>query len=113
MATSTDYELLKYVWDAWRNASGKLVKEQYRAYIALSNRGAKADGFADTGAWWRSWYEDDAFPQKLEEIFYQILPLYEQLYAYVRKVLRDRVYGRDKITNILPSHVLGNMWAQE
>jgi peptidyl-dipeptidase A len=112
LAKSRDYDLLKYAWESWRDVSGKPIKNTYKQFVDLSNQGARNDGFEDTGAWWRSWYEDPTFEEEIEKLWYQVLPLYEQLYAYVRKTLRDRVYF-SKIKNVLPAHVLGNMWAQE
>jgi peptidyl-dipeptidase A len=73
-------------------------------------------GFADTGAWWRSWYDtgDSSFnfSQTIDNLFMQVLPLYEELHTYVRRQLRQHYSGRFS-SSAIPAHILGNMWAQE
>jgi peptidyl-dipeptidase A len=44
MATSTNYEELEYVWKAWRDASGKNMREDYKAYVDIVNAAAKLNG---------------------------------------------------------------------
>ncbi|MCP3661004.1 MAG: hypothetical protein GY696_00675, partial [Gammaproteobacteria bacterium] len=112
LATSTDYNLLQYVWGAWRNATGRKVKALYKQYVQLGNLGAKHAGFQDLGDAWRSSYEDPTFKQDLEKLWQQILPLYEQIHAYVRMSL-NKIYPGKFGTSAIPAHILGNMWAQE
>ncbi|XP_036071256.1 angiotensin-converting enzyme-like, partial [Oryzias melastigma] len=59
MAKSRSYQKLLFVWEAWRNAAGAPQKKLYSRFVELSNKAARADGFADTGAVWRSWYESE------------------------------------------------------
>lgn len=113
MANSRSYKTLLYAWEAWRNASGVPLKELYPRFVELSNNASQADGFADTGAEWRSWYESDTFEQDLEELYRTIEPLYQNLHAFVRRQLYNQ-YG-PKYINLkgpIPAHLLGNMWAQ-
>lgn len=113
MASSRSYKRLLYAWDAWRNASGVPLKEIYPQFVNLSNKASQADGYADTGAEWRSWYESETFEQDLEEIYRTIEPLYLNLHAFVRRQLYNQ-YG-PKYINLkgpIPAHLLGNMWAQ-
>lgn len=73
-------------------------------------------GFADTGAYWRSWYESDTFEQDLEHLYRTIEPLYQNLHAFVRRKLYNQ-YG-PKYINLkgpIPAHLLGmlsrlNLW---
>ncbi|KAJ3608492.1 hypothetical protein NHX12_025539 [Muraenolepis orangiensis] len=70
-------------------------------------------GFADTGAYWRSWYETPTFEQDLEQLYKTVEPLYKQLHAFVRRQLFNQ-YG-SKYINLkgpIPAHLLGNMWSQ-
>lgn len=112
MAKSRDYDTLSYVWKSWRDAVGKPIKEKYLEFVSLSNKGAKAGGFNDTGAFWRWPYEDPNFPSTVEKLWYQLLPLYEQLHTYVRRRLMNKYKGRFN-SSAIPSHILGNMWAQD
>lgn len=43
MAKSSDYDELKYVWKAWRDATGAKMKNLYQEYVALSNEVARAN----------------------------------------------------------------------
>uniref|UniRef100_A0A8C4IMK9 Angiotensin-converting enzyme n=1 Tax=Dicentrarchus labrax TaxID=13489 RepID=A0A8C4IMK9_DICLA len=113
MANSRSYKRLLYVWEGWHNASGVPLKQHYPRFVELSNKASQADGFADTGADWRSWYETETFEQDLEHLYRTIEPLYQNLHAFVRRQLYNQ-YG-PKYINLkgpIPAHLLGNMWAQ-
>lgn len=60
---------------------------------------------------WRSKYEDDKLIEKVDEIWNEVQPLYNELHKYVRYQLRD-LYGDkiDKKSDFIPVHLLGNMW---
>uniref|UniRef100_A0A671V1T5 Angiotensin-converting enzyme n=1 Tax=Sparus aurata TaxID=8175 RepID=A0A671V1T5_SPAAU len=113
MANSRSYKRLLYAWEGWHNASGVPLRDHYPKFVELSNKASKADGFADTGADWRSWYETETFEQDLEQLYRTIEPLYQNLHAFVRRQLYKQ-YG-PKYINLkgpIPAHLLGNMWAQ-
>ncbi len=112
MAESRDYDLLRYVWEKWRNATGAKMLSLYKEYVQLGNKGAKAAGYHDMGDWWRSSYEDPRFQADTEKLWRQLLPLYEQLHAYVRRKLIETYPGRFQ-TSAVPAHIFGNMWAQQ
>nr|AMO02511.1 angiotensin-converting protein 1 [Tityus serrulatus] len=114
LTKSRNYDELAYIWKAWRDVSGKRVKDKYIRFIELSNKAAELNGFRDTGELWRERYESDTFQQEIEQLWQQIRPLYEQLHAYVRRKLIN-IYGSDKIRHDgpIPAHILGNMWAQD
>jgi peptidyl-dipeptidase A len=59
LATSHDPARLKEVWLGW-HAQSPAYKHDYAKYVELSNKGARAMGFADTGALWRSRYDMSA-----------------------------------------------------
>lgn len=113
MATSRDPEELRYVWRAWREASGKPLRQSYLRFVQLANEAASLNGFEDAGEHWRSDYETDTLREDLEELWEKLRPLYEQLHAYVRNKLRQK-YGEEivPIDGPIPAHLLGNMWAQ-
>ncbi|XP_067869242.1 angiotensin-converting enzyme [Heterodontus francisci] len=113
MATSDNYDELLFAWNGWRDASGKKMRTNFKRYVELSNKAAKLNGHADTGAFWRSLYDSETFEADLENIYNQLKPLYLNLHAYVRRALHKK-YGK-KYINLkgpIPAHLLGNMWAQ-
>ncbi|XP_068611055.1 angiotensin-converting enzyme [Brachionichthys hirsutus] len=113
MATSRSYKKLLYAWEGWHNASGVPLKTLYPAFVELSNKASQADGFADTGDEWRSWYDSPTFEEDLEGLYRTIEPLYQNLHAFVRRQLYNK-YG-PKYINLkgpIPAHLLGNMWSQ-
>jgi len=114
LATSHDPARLKEVWAGW-HAQSPAYKQDYAKYVELSNKGARAMGYADTGALWRSRYDmaPDAFSAEMERLWQQVKPLYDSLHTYTRYKLRQ-AYGPDVVPadGPIPAHLLGNMWAQ-
>ncbi|XP_065335573.1 angiotensin-converting enzyme-like isoform X1 [Cloeon dipterum] len=112
LATSRDYEELKYVWSQWRDASGANMRSNYQSYVTLSNKAAQANGFENMGTMWQADFETPDFQADIDRLWAEVKPLYDRLHAYALKKLRD-VYG-DQIPagDKIPAHLLGNMWAQ-
>jgi peptidyl-dipeptidase A len=114
LATSRDPARLKDVWLGW-HAQSPAYKQDYAKYVAVSNKGARAMGAADTGALWRSFYDmpPEAFSAEMERLWQQVKPLYDSLHTYTRYKLRQ-VYGAAAVPldTPIPAHLLGNMWAQ-
>ena len=114
LATSHDPARLKEAWLGW-HAQSPAYKQDYAKYVELSNKGARAMGYADTGALWRSRYDmaPDAFAADMERLWQQMRLLYEALHTYTRFKLRQ-AYGASVVpaTGPIPAHLLGNMWAQ-
>ncbi|MFK3736778.1 M2 family metallopeptidase [Massilia sp. TN1-12] len=114
LATSHDPARLKDAWLGW-HAQSPAYKADYAKYVEVSNKGARAMGFADTGALWRSRYDmaPDAFAADMERLWQQVRPLYEALHTYTRYKLRQ-TYGPAVVpaSGPIPAHLLGNMWAQ-
>lgn len=114
LANSRDEAKLKEMWLGW-HAQSPSYKQKYTEYVALSNKGAKQMGFADTGAMWRAQYDmpPEAFSAEMERLWQQVKPLYDALHTYTRYKLRQ-TYGPDVVplTGPIPSHLFGNMWSQ-
>ena len=114
LAESHDPARLKEIWLGW-HAVSPAYKQNYADYVALSNKGAREMGFADTGALWRSGYDmpPDAFAAEMERLWLQVKPLYDSLHTYTRHKLRQTygpaVVGAD---GPVPAHLFGNMWSQ-
>jgi len=114
LATSRDPARLKEAWLGW-HAQSPAYKQDYVKYVEVSNKGARAMGSADTGALWRSFYDmpPEAFSNEMERLWQQVKPLYDSLHTYTRYKLRQ-AYGAAAVPldAPIPSHLLGNMWAQ-
>ena len=115
LAESRKPEELQEAWVGW-HAISREMKRDYQRFVELSNKGASELGFPDTGALWRSKYDmpPDDFAKEVDRLWEQVRPLYEPLHCYVRAKLNAK-YG-DAVapkTGPIPSHLLGNMWAQQ
>jgi peptidyl-dipeptidase A len=114
LAESRDPARLKEIWLGW-HAQSPSYKQKYAEYVAISNKGAREMGFADTGAMWRSQYDmaPDAFAAEMERLWQQVKPLYDSLHTYTRYKLRQN-YGAAVVpaTGPIPAQLLGNMWSQ-
>jgi len=91
------------------------MRDSYRRFAELGNKGARELGFDDLGALWRSNYDmpPDEFRSELDRLWDQVRPLYEPLHCLVRSKLNE-TYG-DAVapaSGPIPAHLLGNMWAQ-
>ncbi len=115
MAKSRNYDELLDAWAGWRTIA-KPMRPPYWRFVDLSNEGARAIGFANTGDLWKSGYDMSPaeFEKETDRLWNQVKPLYGDLHCYVRARLA-KVYGSEKVPadGPIPAHLLGNMWAQE
>lgn len=113
IANSRDYEKLKAVWEGWRNVSGKRMRQDFAKWVRLSNEAIK-DGkqYKNLGESWRSAY-GPGFVKKIEKLFHEIEELYRLFHAYVRNTLIKKYDAKYFKDNLIPAHILGNMWAQD
>lgn len=44
MAESRDYDELLFAWKGWRDAAGKIIRQDYKRYVELANKAAKLNG---------------------------------------------------------------------
>ncbi len=114
LAKDRDPKRLQEVWAGWHTISIPMRKD-YARFVELSNKGAKALGFADTGAMWRSKYDmpPEAFSKELDRLWQQLQPLYVSLHAYVRSRLREKYGPIVPEKGPIPAHLLGNLWQQD
>ena len=114
LTESRDANLLAEVWTGWHQV-GRAIRPDFVRYVELANRGASELGFSDTGAMWRSKYDmpPEAFATEVDRLWSEVEPLYRSLHAFVRRRLREH-YGDQVVpaNGPIPSHLLGNMWAQ-
>jgi peptidyl-dipeptidase A len=115
MAESRDEAELKRAWIGW-HAVGAPMRQRYTRMVELGDKGARELGFADAGALWRSNYDmqPDDFAKEVDRLWNQLSPLYLSLHAYVRGQLLKK-YGPGVVPahGPIPTHLLGNIWAQE
>jgi peptidyl-dipeptidase A len=114
LAESRDPKRLQEVWEGWHTISPPM-KNEYVRFVELSNKGAQALGFTDTGAMWRSKYDmpPDDFAKELDRLWDQLRPLYLSLHTYVRGRLRDHYGEIVPERGPIPAHLLGNIWQQD
>jgi peptidyl-dipeptidase A len=114
MAESRDPKRLQEVWEGWHTISPPM-KEEYVRFVELSNKGAQALGFTDTGAMWRAKYDmpPDDFAKELDRLWDQLRPLYLSLHTYVRGRLREHYGDIVPEKGPIPAHLLGNLWQQD
>ncbi len=114
LAESRDEKALRAAWEGWHTISIPM-KPDYQRFVELSNKGARELGFADTGAMWRAKYDmpPDDFTRELDRLWDQARPLYVKLHAYTRMKLREKYGDVVPATGPIPTHLLGNIWAQD
>ncbi len=115
LQTTRDPKVALTAWKGWHDTVGHQERDLFVKYVGLANAGAKAIGFPDVAAMWKSAYDmpPDAFEAETDRLFNQLKPLYTQLHCYTRKKLNG-IYGDAVVpkTGPMPAHLLGNMWAQ-
>src|SRR5260370_1308984 len=115
MAKSRKYDELLDAWVGWRTIA-KPMRPLYSRFVELSNEGAKAIGFANTGDLWKSGYDISPaeFEKETDRLWTQVKPLYDDLHCYVRAKLA-KTYGREKVpaAGPIPAYLLANMRAQD
>ena len=114
LASDRNPARLREVWEGWHTISPPF-KPDYVRFVALSNKGAKELGFADTGAMWRSRYDmpPDDFSKEVDRLWQQLRPLYLSLHTYVRARLHAKYGDAVPADGPIPAHLLGNIWAQD
>jgi peptidyl-dipeptidase A len=114
LRTSRDPDELQAIWEGWHGIS-PAMRNDYASMVSLGNEGARELGFDDVGQIWRSWYdmEPDAFAAKMDALWAQVAPLYNNLHCYVRGRLNER-YGEtvQPDSGLIRADLTGNMWAQ-
>jgi peptidyl-dipeptidase A len=114
LAEDRDPKRLQDVWEGWHTISIPMRKD-YARFVQLSNKGANALEFKDTGAMWRGKYDmpADAFAKELDRLWDQLRPLYLSLHTYVRGRLHEKYGAIVPENGPMPAHLLGNLWQQD
>ena len=114
LAENRDPKRLQEVWEGWHSTSVPMRKD-YARFVELSNKGARALDYPDTGAMWRGKYDmpADAFARELDRLWDQLRPLYLSLHTYVRAKLHEKYGSIVPESGPIPAHLLGNLWQQD
>ncbi|ODM92909.1 Angiotensin-converting enzyme [Orchesella cincta] len=109
---SQDLEERKYLWTAWRNATGRKLREPYIQCVDIIMESAKLDNYSITDRLLES-YECPTFRKDIERLYSQVRPLYEEIHGYVRYKLGEK-YPKLKLQphDPIPAHLLGNIYAE-
>ena len=115
LQTDRKPDKLLAAWKTWYDDVGHKERDMFVKYVELANAGARGIGFKSVASLWKSGYDmpEDEFAAQTDKLWGQVKPLYDQLHCYTRRKL-NQMYG-DKVvskTGLIPSHLLGNMWAQ-
>jgi peptidyl-dipeptidase A len=115
-ANSRDYDQLLNIWRGWHDSTGPKMRKMYAQLIELENRAARDNGYTDLSQSWMEDFEEDNFENTYDNLFKKIKPIYDQLHLYVKNKLK-KVYGskypKNHDENLIPAHLLGQMWAQQ
>jgi peptidyl-dipeptidase A len=108
------YEDQLKAWEGWHTISIPMKKD-YMRFVELSNEGARDQGFADTGALWRSGYDmkPDDFKAETDRLWGQVKPLYDQLQCYTKNKLVEKYGPQGEVKGMIPAHLTGNLWQQD
>lgn len=113
IAHNRNYEKLKDVWKGWRDVSGRKMRKDFTKWVKLSNEAIRENkDYKDLGESWRAVY-GGGFIAKVEKLLEDIQPLYRSFHAYVRDKLIKKYGANHFKDNLIPAHLLGNMWAQD
>ncbi len=113
-APNRSYDEQVQAWEGWHTISVPIRKDYVR-FVELSNEGARDQGFADTGALWRSGYDmkPDDFKAETDRLWGQVKPLYDQLQCYTKNKLVEKYGAQGQVNGMIPAHLTGNLWQQD
>ncbi|CAK1593266.1 unnamed protein product [Parnassius mnemosyne] len=111
-AYSKKENVLRWIWLAWREETGPLIKYFYNKLINIENKAARRNGYADIGEYWRAELEIPNLKYFCHRLYKSILPLYMLLHGVVRYYLKKKYGDIVPARGPIPSHLLGNLWNQ-
>ena len=112
MARNDNYNDKLWAWRNWHNGVGRQLRPLYLRYVALKNKQARLNNYADYGDQWRQKYETTEMEKIVQDLYDQVEPLYKQLHAYIRRKLYNAYPNKIDLRGPLPAHLLGDMWGR-
>lgn len=114
MARTRSEPEMKYTYMSWREEVSTKMKNSFMRQLEIANQNARAFGYTDVGDMSRASFDDEHFRFTVDELWYEIQPLYRELFAFVRRGLL-KSYG-DRIIRVdgpIPAHLLGDVWSYD
>lgn len=117
-STSSHEEALN-LWKSWRSTVGKNLTDSYVDLVDVTNKAAKANGYSDAGQMWKAAFDvkSEGKPEydiskNIEEVYEQIVPLYNQLHGYFRRQIAGIYKGDESLKrdNGIPAHLLSKYY---
>ncbi|XP_049309404.1 angiotensin-converting enzyme [Bactrocera dorsalis] len=100
---------LEYFWRVWRSvlADRNRAKSAFISYVRMLRLAASYNGHITPSRTWYLYYDTDNFQRELENVVWEIMPLYQELHAYLLKCVRS-TYGEKLYADegAIPAHVL-------
>ncbi|XP_055920460.1 angiotensin-converting enzyme [Eupeodes corollae] len=106
---------LNYYWTNWRNEIGVEGRARFVEFVHYFRKAAAYNGHVSPSKTWYLYYEEDDLLKELEGAMWDIMPLYEEMHAFIRNVLRNQ-YGQNimaddsPIPHNLMEQVLQHAW---
>ncbi|XP_053965170.1 angiotensin-converting enzyme-like [Anastrepha ludens] len=99
---------LEYFWRQWRSvlAEHDRAKSAFISYVRKLRLAASYNGHITPSRTWYLYYDTDNFQRELEDVVWEIMPLYQELHAYLLKSVRN-TYGEKLHADdgVIPAHV--------
>ncbi|KAL9913519.1 angiotensin-converting enzyme-related protein [Glossina fuscipes] len=86
---------LEYYWLKWRQVIGEndLAKSTFIDFVRYLRIAATYNGHVTPSRTWYLYYDSENFQRELEDIVWEMMPLYKELHAYLRYSIR-LTYGQ-------------------
>lgn len=88
-STLNPEEMLYYWHKTHVTFSDPPTYKQYQQYIKLLNQIADTLEYDNAGIWWQSQYEDSDIVKIANDIWSDIIPLYQELHKYMKRKLLE------------------------
>ncbi|XP_061394132.1 angiotensin-converting enzyme-like [Musca vetustissima] len=109
---------LYFYWLKWRHALNKdanWAQDTFLEYVDLWRKAAAYNGHVTPSRTWYLYYDTENFQRELEEVVWEIMPLYQELHAYLRHWARHQ-YGKhltDATDGAIPAPVMEQIITQD
>lgn len=108
-------EELNYYWTNWRSEIAIEARTRFVEFVYLFRKAAAYNGHVSPSKTWYLYYEENDLFKELEGAMWDIMPLYKEMHAFMRNVLRNKydqnIMADDSmIPHSLMEQVLQHAW---
>lgn len=108
-------EELDYYWTNWRQEIGVDARVKFVEFVSYFRKAAAYNGHVSPSKTWYLYYEEDNLFKEIEAAMWDIMPLYQEMHAFMRNVLRQKydqsiVADDSPIPHNLMEQVLQHAW---